>query len=182
MMSMCCMYQLSWGTTVIDGLQHNMPEEHAASIVRLEWIRWRCGWFIETVKDRCPVTPTGGSWFPHFIRPLVLTWAAFCLQWIWLAMFLVECLYDLSTIFLLLTLTLKMEAACSTRMFVSPFKNVQYHNSEYPQSGKGSDWVLLKKKGSLSFRFRLKQLCSNPCFMRTRLYFRVCILNFHLIE
>jgi len=96
-------------------------------------------------------------------------------------MFVVVCLHDLGTIFLLLTLTLKMEAACSTGMFVSPFKTMQYHNSE--------DHSLVKEviecysgKGSLTFRFRLKQLCSISCIMRTRLYFRVCILNFHLIE
>jgi hypothetical protein len=76
---------------------------------------------------------------------LILAWTAISLQRIWLTMFLVVCLYNLSPIFLLLTLTLKMEASYSTRMFVSPFKTVQYHNSEDQQSGKGSDWVLLRK-------------------------------------
>ena len=181
MMSRCCMYQLSWGTTVIDGLQHNMSEEHAASIVRLDWIVWRCGWFIEMVKERCPMRSTGGGWFPHFIRPLILAWTAFSFQWIWLAMFLVVCLYNFSPIFLLLTLTLKMEATCFTRMFVSPFKTVHYHNSEDPQSGKGNDWVLLRE-GFLNHQIQIEAVVSIPCFMKTRLYFRMCILNFHLIE
>jgi len=45
------------------------------------------------VKESCPIRPTGGGWFPYFIRPLILAWTAFSLQSIWLAMFLVVCLY-----------------------------------------------------------------------------------------
>jgi len=37
-------------------------------------------------------------------------------------------------------------------------------------------------KASLTVRFRLKQLCSIPLFMKPGLYFRVCILNFCMIE
>jgi hypothetical protein len=70
-------------------------------------------------------------------------------------MFLVVCLYNLSPIFFLLTLTLKMEASNSTRVFVSPFKTVQYHNSEYPQSGKGSDLVL-PRKGFLNHEIQIE--------------------------
>lgn len=124
---------------------------------------WRCGWFIVMVKERCPIRPTGGGWFLHFIRPLILAWTAFCLLWIGLAMFLVVCLYNLSPIFLLLTLTLKMEAACSTRMFVSTFKTVRYHNSEDPQSGIGRDWVLLRK-GFLKLQIQIEAVVFHPLF------------------